>query len=70
METLVRWTTRSAASSPDQFLQVANDLDVVSIIDGFVLERALSDMAKWDREGLDIKRISVNVSAAASTTRN
>nr|WP_316654349.1 EAL domain-containing protein [uncultured Gellertiella sp.] len=64
METLVRWNhPERGIITPDQFLQVANDLDVVSIIDGFVLERALSDMAKWDREGLDIKRISVNVSA-------
>lgn len=64
METLVRWNhPERGIITPDNFLSVATDLDVVSSIDAFVLEQALSDMATWERDGLKIDRISVNVSA-------
>ncbi|MBB4064648.1 sensor domain-containing protein [Gellertiella hungarica] len=64
METLVRWKhPERGIITPDQFLSVATDLDVVSTIDAFVLEQALSDLNRWERDGLAIDRISVNVSA-------
>jgi diguanylate cyclase (GGDEF)-like protein/PAS domain S-box-containing protein len=64
METLVRWQhPERGIIAPQHFLQVATDLDVVSTIDGFVLEKALSDFHGWESQGLDIHRISVNVSA-------
>lgn len=64
METLVRWNhPERGIIPPDQFLSVAADLDVVSTIDGFVLEKALSDFHRWEEDGLEINRISVNVSA-------
>lgn len=64
METLVRWNhPERGIITPDAFLSVATDLDVVSSIDAFVLEKALSDMARWEKDGLNIDRISVNVSA-------
>ncbi len=64
METLVRWKhPERGIITPESFLSVATDLDVVSSIDAFVLERALSDMAQWEKDGLKIDRISVNVSA-------
>ncbi len=64
METLVRWNhPERGIITPDKFLPVAGDLDVVSQIDGLVLEKALKDREQWAREGVNVDRISVNVSA-------
>lgn len=64
METLVRWRhPERGIVAPNVFLPVATDLDVVSQIDGFVLEQALADFDIWEKAGLNIGRISVNVSA-------
>jgi len=48
--------------APDRFLDIAEDLDVVSIIDALILEQAIADRKTWIREGFAIPRISVNVS--------
>lgn len=63
-ETLARWKhpTRGLLT-PDKFLQVAEDLDVVSAIDGMILQSALKDYAAWQDAGIPIPKISVNVSA-------
>jgi EAL domain-containing protein (putative c-di-GMP-specific phosphodiesterase class I) len=42
---------------------VAEDLNLVATIDRLILERALSDLRSWRAKGLDIPRLSVNVSA-------
>jgi EAL domain-containing protein (putative c-di-GMP-specific phosphodiesterase class I) len=63
-ETLARWRHPvRGLLTPDHFLQVAEDLDVVSSIDGMILERALKDYADWQDAGIPIPEISVNVSA-------
>ncbi|MGO6908275.1 EAL domain-containing protein, partial [Rhizobium ruizarguesonis] len=48
---------------PDRFLDIAEDLDVVSTIDALILERAIADRKAWLKDGLPIPKISVNVSA-------
>lgn len=64
MESLVRWRhPERGIVAPNVFLPVAADLDVVSQIDGFILEQALADVDRWEKAGLDVGRISVNVSA-------
>lgn len=63
-EALVRWQhpTRGLLL-PDQFLGVAEELNVVSEIDHFVLETALTDQKIWQEAGLMVPKVSVNVSA-------
>jgi diguanylate cyclase (GGDEF)-like protein len=63
-EALVRWDhpTRGRLS-PDAFLDVAEDLDIVAKIDQVVFERALEDSHKWRAAGKYVPQISVNVSA-------
>lgn len=63
-EALVRWR------HPDQgilasgrFLRLAEELNVVARIDQLVLETALRDKMRWMAEGIDLPRISVNVSS-------
>lgn len=63
-ETLARWEhPERGLLTPDKFLQVAEDLDVVAAIDKMILDKALADFARWRREGIDIPKLSVNVSS-------
>jgi diguanylate cyclase (GGDEF)-like protein/PAS domain S-box-containing protein len=64
VETLARWQHREhGLLAPDRFLAIAEDLDVVSTIDGLILEQALADRKRWEDEGLLIPKIAVNVSS-------
>ncbi len=63
VETLVRWRhPERGILTPDHFLAIADDLDVVSTIDAMVLEKALKDLDVWESRGLTVPKISVNVS--------
>ena len=64
VEALARWNhPTSGLLAPDSFLRIAEELNVVSVIDRTVLEQALDDFDAWSAEGLGIPRVSVNVSA-------
>ncbi|WEA27659.1 putative bifunctional diguanylate cyclase/phosphodiesterase [Rhizobium binxianense] len=64
VETLARWQHPvHGLLTPDRFLDIAEDLDVVSTIDALILERALADRRAWIKDGLPVPKISVNVSA-------
>jgi diguanylate cyclase (GGDEF)-like protein/PAS domain S-box-containing protein len=64
VETLARWQHPDRGLlTPDKFLQVAEDLDVVAAIDKMIMEKALIDHARWKNDGIDIAKVSVNVSA-------
>jgi len=63
-EALVRW------KHPDQgilasgrFLKIAEELNVMGRIDQLVLEKALCDKMRWTALGIDLPRVSVNVSS-------
>lgn len=64
VEALVRWNhPREGVLTPDKFLHIAEELDVVSTIDRIVLDRSLVDAMRWAAMGIDVPKISVNVSA-------
>lgn len=64
VESLARWKHPSnGILTPDRFLTIAADLDVVAQIDNDILEQALADLAKWREIGVAIPKVSVNVSA-------
>ncbi|MBZ9725465.1 EAL domain-containing protein [Mesorhizobium sp. CO1-1-11] len=64
VEALARWQhpTRGILG-PDVFLRVAEELNVVALIDRTVLKRALADFERWQLQHLHIPHVSVNVSA-------
>ena len=63
VETLARWQHPVyGLLTPDRFLEIAEDLDVVSTIDALILERAVADRKAWIKDGLSIPKVSVNVS--------
>jgi diguanylate cyclase (GGDEF)-like protein len=64
VEALARWQHPvEGILPPAYFLDVAEDLNVVSTIDRIVLEKALADFAHWEELGLGIPKVAVNVSA-------
>lgn len=64
VETLARWHhPNEGILSPDRFLAIADDLDVISNIDALILEKALKHLRLWKSLGLPIPYVSVNVSA-------
>jgi diguanylate cyclase (GGDEF)-like protein/PAS domain S-box-containing protein len=63
-EALARWKHPvEGLVSPQQFMGVAEELNVVSTIDRTILERALLQFDEWRAAGVDVPHISVNVSA-------
>ncbi|WP_037148412.1 EAL domain-containing protein, partial [Rhizobium sp. YS-1r] len=63
VETLARWMhPEHGMLPPDQFLETAEELDAVSLIDGMILQKALADFREWRQQGLEIPKLSVNVS--------
>ena len=64
VEALVRWDhPERGLVMPDQFLRVAESLNVMHRIDEIVLDQALFHYHQWKAAGLDIPRVSVNISA-------
>ncbi|TCU37377.1 bifunctional diguanylate cyclase/phosphodiesterase [Rhizobium azibense] len=64
VEALVRWNhpTRGLLT-PDKFLRIADEINVVQALDRIVLETALKDKMRWAALGVSVPQVSVNVSA-------
>ncbi|MDO8358560.1 MAG: EAL domain-containing protein [Devosia sp.] len=63
VEALARWEHPvRGVVSPDLFLPIAEELNVVATIDRMILEQTLGWMRRWRAEGLVVPRASVNVS--------
>src|SRR5690606_6436026 len=63
VEALARWQhPGDGLKSPDSFMAIAEELSVVGIIDGMILDQTLADLRRWDAMGLHVPRASVNVS--------
>jgi diguanylate cyclase (GGDEF)-like protein len=64
VEALARWNHPTAGLlMPDDFLKIAEELNVVATIDRMILEQTLRDLKDWTDEGLNVPKASVNVSA-------
>jgi diguanylate cyclase (GGDEF)-like protein len=62
-EALVRWTDPVLGSvPPDRFIALAEECGLIGAIDAWVLETACAQLAAWQRAGVPVPSISVNVS--------
>lgn len=63
VEALARWRHPTLGlCAPDSFMEIAEELSVVAAIDHAILQQGLQDLERWDRLGLHVPRVSVNVS--------
>jgi diguanylate cyclase (GGDEF)-like protein len=63
VEALARWRhPQRGIMTPDVFLKIAEELNVVSTIDRLVLEQTLRNVGDWAAAGVRVPRVSVNVS--------
>ena len=64
VEALARWQhPKDGLMAPAAFMKIAEELNVVATIDRLILEQAIVDFQAWERGGLGISTVSVNVSA-------
>ncbi|WP_246272903.1 bifunctional diguanylate cyclase/phosphodiesterase [Oricola thermophila] len=64
VEALARWEhPKEGILAPDAFMRIADELNVVALIDRTILEQALWASTRWKAAGLSIPKMSVNVSA-------
>ena len=65
MEALVRWRhPRLGLLAPGRFVPLAEDCGLIWELGLAVMELAVAQLAAWDRAGLEVPRIAVNVSPA------
>lgn len=63
-EALVRWRhPHRGILTPDAFLGIAEDLNATATLDQIVLETVLKDQMRWAAAGIDVPKVSVNVSS-------
>jgi len=71
VEALARWDHPSEGIlSPDVFLKTADELNVVPLIDRIILEQTLWQSTRWKAAGVEIPKMSVNVSAGRLNDAN
>ncbi|KAF7772229.1 hypothetical protein PCIT_a2258 [Pseudoalteromonas citrea] len=64
VECLLRWQDPNLGMiSPAQFIPLAEELGLIIKLDQWVINRACEQMALWRYQGIDIRRIAINVSA-------
>lgn len=63
VEALVRWQhPRMGLVSPERFIPLAEECGLIGAIGLAVLDQALAQLASWDRQGMEVPRVAVNVS--------
>ncbi|WP_318012911.1 bifunctional diguanylate cyclase/phosphodiesterase [Mesorhizobium sp. BR1-1-7] len=64
VEALARWNQPiDGLQLPGKFLKIAEELNVVSVIDRLMLKQTLHDFDQWQKARLLVPHVSVNVSA-------
>jgi len=63
VEALARWNDPVlGAVPPDRFIALAEECGLIGAIDAWVLETACAQLAAWQRDGVPVPSVSVNVS--------
>jgi len=64
-EALLRWThPERGAVPPNVFVPILEEVGLIDSVGAWALRRAVDDFAKWQRAGLPLERVAVNVSSS------
>jgi len=64
VESLVRWRhPQEGMVLPSRFIEIAEESGLIKPLGAWVLRKSCEQLAAWQREGIPIERMSVNVSA-------
>lgn len=64
VEALMRWDSPELGSmSPAEFIPLAEESGQIFALDAWALDKACRQVASWRRQGMDLRRLAVNVSA-------
>ena len=61
-EALVRWLHEDNIIPPEEFIPIMEKNDSVCTLDFYVLRKVCEDIKEWQKEGIEIPTISVNLS--------
>jgi diguanylate cyclase (GGDEF)-like protein len=63
-EALLRWKSKKLGwISPEVFIPIAEETGVIVPIGYFVFQEACSEFMRWEKEGLNVDSISINISS-------
>ena len=62
-EALIRWQIDGTLRSPDQFIGIAEDTNQIVAIGAWVIEEAITTLAKWNKKYNSSLTMAINVSA-------
>jgi diguanylate cyclase (GGDEF)-like protein len=70
-ETLVRWRRNDTVTvNPDDFIPSAEELGIIDGIGMWIIEQACLQLRAWEAQGLNLQRLSVNVSPRQLRQKN
>ena len=62
-EALARWHNKKLGSvSPDKFIPIAEQTGSIIKIGAFIMETAFRTLNEWEKQGVDVRQFSINVS--------
>lgn len=62
-EALIRWNINGAVRSPENFIEIAEETQQISAIGLWVIEEAISTLAKWNKDRRRPFTMAINISA-------
>ena len=62
-EALIRWNVAGAVRSPDDFIEIAEETQQISAIGLWVIDEAISTLAKWNKSRRKPLTMAINISA-------
>ncbi|MCL1064024.1 EAL domain-containing protein [Shewanella benthica] len=61
-EALIRWHhPKNGVIPPNEFIPVAEQSDLILKLDSYILDKVINQISRWQKEGLEVPVISVNI---------
>jgi len=62
-EVLVRWNNSKLGNiGPDEFIPISEDTGLIIELGSYILEEAIKTFSEWEKKGIGLEQISINIS--------